>query len=196
MYDQQLLRQLQSTWPETADYLTRIGQTTNDLMVLRELRQVEPPSESILELLGYDDEDLLKIPAASTVLRFLYSRNEWVRSAAQIPGYRELWEEHETENKEYGGVEEFLETNFVFDPETDLRVWALPELQEKLTTWAATTAARYQPETSTVTLTQATILMLTALMLEQEHHSDALAAECWLYVLSSSFYAKAGSPTP
>ena len=41
MNDQDSLAKLQKSWPETTDYLRRVGQVNNDLAVLREMSQRE-----------------------------------------------------------------------------------------------------------------------------------------------------------
>ncbi len=53
MYDQEMLAKLHATWPETTDYLTKLGQLNNDLMVLREIQAAEEYLPSWLERMAY-----------------------------------------------------------------------------------------------------------------------------------------------
>lgn len=195
MYDQEMLAQLQRTWPETEDFLQRVGQVTNDLQVLRELRMTGLSAPTWLEELAVDEADLLQTPSAVEVLRFLQARGILVRSAAEVTEYQELREE-QTEAFEAGqaSTSEILEDlAFAVPARIDARLWALPELQRKLTAWAAETAERYGRAGTTLSLTQVTLLMQLARFLEQEPEQSAeWAAGCLRSALSSEFFERAG----
>lgn len=198
MFDQQSLSQLQKSWPETTDYLERVGQVTNDLTILRELLQRDGYEASLtwLDQLAVDVEDLTKTPTAVAVMMFLNRRGISIRSAAQIEEYQELREEQEREYSEgYGSSAEILDDpTFVLPGLIDARLWALPELQKKLMAWSTETAARHGNQGNQPTLTQAAILMRVSQFLEQEpEQSPEWAAECLRSALSSEFYSKAGS---
>lgn len=199
MFDQQSLSQLQKSWPETTDYLERVGQVTNDLSVLREMLQRDGYEMKLdwLDQLAVDVEDLTKTPTAVAVMMFLHRRGISIRSAAQIEDYQELREEQEQDYSEgYGSSAEILDDpTFVLPSLLDARLWALPELQKKLIAWATETSARHGEPNGQPTLTQAAILMRVTQFLEQEpEQSPEWAAECLRSALSSEFYSKAGSP--
>ncbi len=48
-----MLAKLQARWPETTDYLTKLRQLNNDLMVLREVQAAEKDVPSGLDLLVF-----------------------------------------------------------------------------------------------------------------------------------------------
>ncbi len=196
MYDQVILDHMQKTWPETEDYLRRVGQVTNDLLALRELLVTERPAPTWMEKLAVDEADLLQTPSSVEVLRFLHTRGILVRSAAEVTEYQELRDE-QTEAFETGeaSTPEILEDlAFALPARIDARLWALPELQEKLTAWAAETSERYGRPESMLSLTQVTLLMQLARFLEQESEQSAeWAAECLRSALSSEFFEKAGN---
>ncbi|MBL3685678.1 hypothetical protein D3248_01735 [Leucobacter zeae] len=197
MYDQQILRELQGSWPETTDYLVRVGQVTNDLMVLRELAAAENASPTWLTELAVDEEDLLQTPTAVSVLRFLHGRGIEVKSTQQVLEYQELRDEQEQAFEE--GTEstpEILEDlRFSVPMAIDAKLWELPELQKKLMAWAAETATKHGHPTSPPSLTQAIVLMQTVRFMEQEpEQSPDWAAELLRSALSSEFYERAASP--
>lgn len=196
MYDQETLQQLRQSWPETTDYLQRVGQVTNDLMMLREMRRVAASSSTWLEQLAVDEEDLLKMPTAVQVLRFLHAREIHVKTVAQVTEYQELRDEHTAafEAREASTPEILDDPALVLPAAIDARLWALPEIQRKLTRWASDTAARHGRDVPNLSLTQATILLLVTVLLEQEpEQSPEWAEECLLSALSSEFFQQAGT---
>lgn len=104
MHDQESLAQLQATWPETADYLQRVGQVNNDLMVLRDLAARDEYEASLtwLDHLAVDVEDLTEKPSAVMVLWFLHRQGIPVKSAVSVPAFQEIQDEHEAQWKEGG----------------------------------------------------------------------------------------------
>ncbi|GAA2823401.1 hypothetical protein [Leucobacter komagatae] len=200
MYDQEMLAKLQATWPETTDYLTKLGQLNNDLMVLRDIQAADEHIPSWLEILAYSEDDFAKTPTAMRVLRFLYERQIMVASRRTVPAFQELQVDREARyERDDVSTPELLEA---YPPvelleAEDAMLWALPELQKKLTAWAKETAARHGSPTPLMTLTQATILMLVVEALEQDlNTSPEWQAECLQSALSSEFYQQAGSPQP
>lgn len=195
--DQQLLRDLAKKWPETTDYLQRVGQIQNDLMTLRELSAKEAHTPDWLEALAIEEQDLLTIPTGVEVLRFLFNQNIIVKTARQIPEYQEDQETEQALHEEGDSPHQDVleDPEYLLTAESDARVWALPELQTKLIEWTIETAERFRPGAPTPTLYQATILMKTARFLEQDlNQSPEFRAECWQSALSSKFYERAGNP--
>lgn len=198
MYDHEMRTRMQQTWPETTDYLRRVGQVTNDLMVLREMQQAEGYEASLtwLDQLEVDVEDLTATPTGAAVLRFLHQQGTMVRSATQVLEYLELQQEHERAFQEgYGSSPDLLDDPaFSLTSESDARMWAIPELQTALIEWATATANRHG-RPGKVSLTQAAILMRVTQFLEQEpEHSPGWAAECLQSALSSGFFEQAANP--
>ncbi|UTX53294.1 hypothetical protein [Leucobacter aridicollis] len=200
MYDQEMLAKLQATWPETTDYLTKLGQLNNDLMVLREMKAADEHIPSWLELLGYSEDDFMKTPTAMEVLRFLNQQGIVVQSRLTVPKFLEF---HTDQEELYEAGEESTPEVLEVSPPLELRdeydamLWALPELQEKLVEWAKQTAARHGSPAPLMTLTQATILMLVVRALDHDlNKSPGWQAECLQSALSSEFYQKAAHPLP
>lgn len=195
--DQQLLHDLSKTWPETADYLKRVGQVQNDLLVLQEEAARESHTPSWMDELGIETSDLLRVPTAVSVMRFLYENRIIVPTARQIPEYQEDQEMLEQARAEGDSLHlDVLEDpQYLLSEASDLRMWALPELQMKLMEWAAETAKRFDPLLGKPNLSQSTILHMVARFLDQDQNrSPEFQAECWRSVLSSEYYAKAGNP--
>lgn len=196
MYNESILRQLSERWPETDDYLRRVGQVTNDLMVMREILRADEYQPTWLEALAIDEVDLLKTPTAVEAMQFLFRQGIEIRSAEQVPDYQELRQE---QLEEYAAgdtsIFEILEVpGFAVRNETDAQLWALPELQEKVLAWATATAKRHDYRGDPLTLTQAAILVQLCSFLEQEpEQSPGLAAESLRSALSSEFFEKAGN---
>ncbi|KAM9865640.1 hypothetical protein ACIFOC_01262 [Leucobacter aridicollis] len=200
MYDQEMLAKLQATWPETTDYLTKLGQLNNDLMVLREIQAAEEHIPSWLEQMAYSEDDFLEIPSAVEVLTFLNQQGIVVSSRLTVPAFREMHDYQEGQyDSEDASTPEILEAVpplRLLEAE-DAMLWALPELQKKLTEWAKQVAARHGSPAPLMTLTQATILMLVVRALDHDlNKSPGWQAECLQSALSSEFYQQAGSPQP
>lgn len=199
MHDQESLAKLQASWPETADYLQRVGQVTNDLMVLRELAARDEYEATLtwLDHLAIDVEDLTEMPSAAMVLWFLHKQGISVKSAVSVAAFREIQDEHEAQWREGSEATPNVldEGPFGLPEADDQALWALPELQRKLTAWADETAARHGYMQTPVSLAQASILLLVCQFLEQEpEQSPEWAAECLRSALSSEFFAKAANP--
>lgn len=198
MYDQEMLAKLQATWPETTDYLTKLGQLNNDLMVLREMKAADEHIPSWLELLGYSEDDFLETPTAVEVLIFLNALGIVVSSRLSVSAFKEM---HDYQEEQYASgdasspeILEAIRPLRLLETE-DAMLWALPELQKKLIEWAKETAARHGFPAPLMTLTQATILMLVVRALDHDlNKSPGWQAECLQSALSSEFYQKAGSP--
>ncbi len=200
MYDQEMLAKLQATWPETTDYLTKLGQLNNDLMVLREIKAADEHIPSWLELLGYSEDDFLETPTAVEVLVFLNSMGIVVSSRLSVPAFKEMhdYQEEQYESGDASSPEilEAIHPLRLLEAE-DAMLWALPELQKKLIEWAKQTAARHGSPAPLMTLTQATILMLVVRALDHDlNKSPGWQAECLQSALSSEFYQKAAHPLP
>ncbi|MEV8339453.1 MULTISPECIES: hypothetical protein [Leucobacter] len=204
MHDQESLAKLQQSWPETTDYLRRVGQVNNDLAVLREISQRDEYEASLtwLDHLAVGVEDLTSRPNAAIVMRFLFARQIVIRSAAEVPEYRELQEAFDQEQtEEYGedssSREHLLESpTSTFWESLDQKMWSLHELHVKLALWALETATSHGYEGPSLTLTQAVILLNVCRFLEQEpEQSPGWAAECLRSALSSDFFEKAANPT-
>ena len=198
MYDQEMLAKLQATWPETTDYLKKLGQLNNDLMVLREIQAAEEHMPSWLEQMAYTEDDFLKTPTAMRVLRFLHERQIVVSSKRTVTAFQELQDDQEKlfelEDESTPELLEAYPQVELLEAE-DAMLWALPELQKKLVEWAKQVAARHGSPAPLMTLTQATILMLVVEALDQDlNKSPGWQAECLQSALSSDFYQKAGSP--
>lgn len=200
MYDQEMLAKLQATWPETTDYLTKLGQLNNDLMVLREMQAAEEHVPSWLEQMAYTEDDFLKTPTAMRVLRFLHERQIVVSSKRTVTAFQELQDDQEKlfelEDESTPELLEAYPQVELLEAE-DAMLWALPELQKKLIEWAKQVAARHGSPAPLMTLTQATILMLVVEALDHDlNKSPGWQAECLQSALSSEFYQQAGSPQP
>lgn len=200
MYDQEMLAKLQATWPETTDYLTKLGQLNNDLMVLREIQAAEEHMPSWLEQMAYTEDDFLETPSAMEVLAFLNQQGIVVSSRLTVPAFREM---HDYQEDQYdsgdASTPEILEAvpPLKLLEAEDAMLWALPELQKKLIEWAKQVAARHGSPAPLMTLTQATILMLVVRALDHDlNKSPGWQAECLQSALSSEFYQKAAHPLP
>lgn len=198
MYDQEILTRLQATWPETTDYLVRVGQVQNDLMVLRELQEADRAEASWMDELAIGEADLLQVPSGMSVLRFLWARWIRVQEATTVPEYAEAVREQQEmhENLSASTSELLEEPAFELQMAADARLWALPELQDTLTEWAQETASEHGRPSPKLTLTQATVLMQLVRYLDQAPEpSPEWAAELLRSALSSEFFAKAANPT-
>lgn len=198
MQDQEMLAKLRQSWPETTDYLTRVGQANNDLSVMRELAQREAYEAQLtwLDKLAVGVEDLTRRPNAMSAMKELHSSGVKIASASQVKEYEELRQDHLEEYEE--GREpnaELLESlPFELPASTEQELWNLPELQNALMVWAAETAQRHGHPVK-VTLAQAWILLNVCLFLEAEpEQSPVWAEECLRSALSSEFFEKAGNP--
>lgn len=198
MYDQEILDRLQATWPETTDYLRRVGQVQNDLMVLRELQEADRAEASWMDELAIGEADLLQVPSGMSVLRFLWAREIPVRQAMSVREYAAAAEEQQEmfEDGTASTSQLLEEPGFELLLAADARLWALPELQAKLTEWAQETATKHSRPSPRVTLTQATVLMRLVQYLDQAAEpSPEWAAELLRSALSSEFFEKAANPT-
>lgn len=199
MIEQEQLAKLQASWPATENFLERVGQVNNDLMVLREAAARDEYESSLtwLDHLAVGVEDLTETPSAVMVLWFLHQNGIRVKSALSVQGYREIQDEHEARWEE--GTEPspnvLDEGPFDLPKADDQALWALPELQKKLTAWADETAIRHGHSETPLTLAQAAILLNVCQYLDQEPEpSPGWAAECLRSALSSEFFEKAGHP--
>ncbi|MGJ0202763.1 hypothetical protein NHL51_01210 [Leucobacter sp. gxy201] len=193
MSDHETLTHLQSSWPGTEDYLQRVGQVTNDLMVLRELRERESYEASLtwLDRLGYDLSDVTAVPTGMQVLRFLYGRRIVVKAAMQLPVLQELQQELDAEETDRDVRED---QTLELPSAEDAQLWAVPELQRKLIAWALETAQRHGFEKQ-LTVAQAVMLLNVVSMLEAEPGmSPEWAAESLRSVLSSGLFEKDENP--
>ncbi|MBS3182369.1 hypothetical protein [Leucobacter manosquensis] len=204
MHDQESLDKLQQSWPETTDYLRRVGQVNNDLAVLREISQRDEYEASLtwLDHLAVGVEDLTKQPNPVTVLWFLHRDGMEIASASQVDSYREIREEFDQEQIRLNGESSGLSWDVLDEgpfnlPDSDeQQLWALPELQQKFLAWADQTATRHDYQGPALTLAQGSILFNVCLFLEQEpEQSPGWAEECLRSALSSDFFEKAANPT-
>ena len=203
MNDQESLAKLQASWPETTDYLRRVGQVNNDLAVLREMSQRDEYEASLtwLDRLEVGVEDLTMQPNPVTVLWFLHRNGTEISTASQVVSYREIREEYDQEQERINGENSSLswdvldEGPFNLPSADEQQMWELPELQQKFLEWASETAARHGYEGPAPTLAQAVILLNVCRFLEQEpEQSPGWAAECLRSALSSVFFEKAANP--
>lgn len=193
MYSPETLARLQQTWPETTDYLQRVGQVNNDLMVMREMQSEQP--EGWMDRLGVEERDLLELPTGLVALQFLNAQGITVSAAMRLPELQEL----ATDQQEMFEAGETAYENFLEDPTTvlpsealELRVWALPELQKKLIEWANATATTVGAQVPPMTLTQAAILLWVHRFVDQS--ADRVYGQEYLRsALSSEFFKKAAS---
>jgi hypothetical protein len=199
MNDHETLNRMQQSWPETDNYLERVGQVQNDLMVLREVAAREAYESSLtwLDHLAVGVEDLTKRPNAGLVMQMLFRDGVVIRDAMEVPEFRELKEAHDhdqaVDQEDPDFREHLLETpGLQFWESLDEAIWALPEFQKKLTAWADQTAIRHGHSETPVSLAQAAILFNVCQFLEQEPEpSPGWAAECLRSALSSEFFEKA-----
>lgn len=199
MNDQESLHQLRESWPETEDYLQRVGQVNNDLMVLKETAQRDEYESALtwLDHLAVGVEDLTAHTSAVTVLQHLHRRGRSVPSASQVTTYQEIRDEHEALWEAGSETHPDVLDGPLFEltDANDQALWELPELQEQLLCWAAETAKRHDYQGPALTVKQATILMLVTKFLDQEEeYSPEWAAECLRSALSSDFFVRAGNP--
>lgn len=202
MIDQEQLAKLQASWPTTENYLERVGQVNNDLMVLREAAARDEYESSLtwLDHLAVSVEDLTKRPNAALVMQALFRHGVVIRNAMEVTEFRELKEAHDhdqaVDQEDPDFREHLLETpGLKFWKRLDEAIWALPEFQKKLTAWAGETAIRHGHSEMPLTLAQASILFNVCQYLDQEPEpSPGWAAECLRSALSSEFFAKAANP--
>lgn len=190
------LQQMQTSWPETTNYLTRVGQINNDLMVLREAAARDRMSISWLDQLSITIEDLLVKPTAWSIAAFLEQRAVKIEALSQIPEYQEDL----TEQQEMFEQGEVSYDSLVEDPSyqltaaADEQLWNSAELGSKLINWATETVLRITGSTHGLSLTQATIVFRLFQFLDQEETSPGLVAESLQSLLSSGFFEMAGTP--
>lgn len=202
MTDQEMLARMQQTWPETDDYLKRVGQVNNDLQAIREMTSRDQYEASLtwLDHLAVSVEDLTKRPNAALVMQALFEVRIVIGSAMDVPEFRELREAHDhdqaVEQEDPDFREHLLESvGLRFHESLDDSIWALPEFQQQLVSWATDTANRHGYQGQALMLGQASILFNTVLFLEQEAEpSPGWAAECLRSALSSEFFETATNP--
>lgn len=195
MSNDETLRHLNSSWPETDNYLVQLGQLQNDLMVMRELQMDDQYTPTWLDLLAIDAEDLTQVPTAMSTLRFLDSRGITVPTASQVQAFQEL----ATEQIELHRLGEEESPNLLdvqgleLHEADDQKLWELPELQQQILRWATTEVNRITQTEHQVTLAQATMFMMLSRFIDQESGmTPEWAAESARSLLSSEFYLQAG----
>lgn len=190
------LQQMQSTWPDTTDYLTRVGQINNDLMVLREAAARDRITVTWLDRLAIEPEDLLVRPAAIAIARMLHQKWTPLQALGALPEYQEALEE-QRERYEEGATPTELpveDPSFTLTAESDEVLWSSPELGSKLTSWATATVERVLGTSTELSLTQAAIVFRLFQFLEQEDPSPGLVEESLRSLLSSEFFEMAATP--
>lgn len=194
MSNEPLNRQLQNRWPETDNYLERIGQVNNDLMVEREMRAAQNHLPSFLEKLAIDVSDLLVEPDGETLLRFLHSEGIRVPSAEAHPAFVE-------EQAAYQEDQENPMANVLDDPNWAItfehqaqELAALPEMHEKLLAWALRILNFYHLPPSQH-LSHRQVLMLVRLwqFLNQSAAQDEWREESVRSLLSTTYFEKAAN---
>lgn len=196
------LQHMQTSWPETTNYLTRVGQINNDLMVLREAAARDRMSITWLDQLGITAEDLLAKPTAWSIASFLEQRAVKIEALLQLPEYLEDLTEQQTlfEQGEVSYDSLVEDPSYQLTAAADEQLWSSPELGSKLVSWATQTVSRIlasmsmSMSTPTLSLTQATIMFRLFQFLEQEETSPVLVAESLQSLLSSGFFEMAGTP--
>lgn len=198
LYNENLRRQLQERWPATDDYLTRVGQANNDLMVMDEILRAELTIPSWQDRLAIEDQDLRKRPRAHLVLRILLTKGVFVKSAKSIADYQEWLDAYE---EDHSGPESLTEVMLRdpyftgFKEATSDQLWALPEFQDKVKTWAESiTEAFGRPQQ--VSLAQAGMIVNLYQYLDQESTLTHELAEGSMRSLFSSEFFKKAAPRP
>ncbi len=195
MYEQ--LQRLEQSWPETDDFLTRVGQLNNDRLLLQEAAARESMTVSWMDRLGISAEDLLTLPSATEIARFLHERGQRFEVLEASPEFREdRAEQAELFASGESGTDRPLEDpSYLLSAELAEQLLSSAELASKLVAWASTTstrwtAARLQPSTL-----QALMLLRLFQVLEQEPElSPGLVEESVRSLLSSAFFEMAGTP--
>ena len=202
-----LFQQLQARWPETDDYLTRVGQINNDLMTMREIEYYENHIPDWLERLAIGENDLVKEPNPMHILALLYDRGVNVPSRMTVPEFRELQRGYElSENGEMLFPADSLETDsncevledsrYLPDSlgeEADARLLALPELESTLRTWVDQVMHNFLKDTPPVTLQQAFLGVHLISYLLQDQARPELWEDSLRSLRSSKFFEKAGN---
>ncbi|MDA3146507.1 hypothetical protein JSO19_03840 [Leucobacter sp. UCMA 4100] len=186
-------------WPETKNYLERVGQINNDLMLAREIAAREETVPDWLEDLTISTEDLTEKPEAVALLKLLHRHQLKLHSLEQMEAYKELAEEHAKNCLENGeAVSSLLEaTAFTtMGPKADEQLYASPELESVLIRWAEMTLEDSNIQAPQPTMVQALMLAKLSLFLEQEPGMNPVwEAESKRSLLSSSFYSSGGNRT-
>lgn len=202
-----LFQQLQARWPETDDYLTRVGQINNDLMTMREIEYYENHIPDWLERLAIGENDLVKEPNPMHILALLYDRGVNVPSRMTVPEFRELQRGYElSENGEMLFPADSLETDsncevledsrYLPDSlgeEADARLLALPELESTLRKWVDQVMHNFLKDTPPVTLQQAFLGVHLISYLLQDQARPELWEDSLRSLRSSKFFEKAGN---
>lgn len=200
-----LFQQLQDRWPETDNYLTRVGQINNDLMTLREIDAHEQHIPGWLERLAIGENDLVKAPNAIRLLELLHQRGVSVPSRMTVPAFREIQREYEVSaHGERLFPEDSLETNPNYDvldspylttvgTEGDAQLLALPGLESALKSWVDQVMNNFLKDTPPVTLAQAFLMAHLAGYLLQEQARPELWEDSLRSLRSSKFFEKAGN---
>lgn len=200
-----LFHQLQDRWPETDNYLERVGQINNDLLTLREIDAHEKYVPGWLERLAIGKNDLVKKPNAIRLLALLHQRGVSVPSRMTVPAFREIQREYElSEEGEKLFPEDSLDTNPNYDvldstylttvgTEGDAQLLALPGLESALKSWVDQVMSNFLKETPPVTLAQAFLMAHLAGYLLQEQARPELWEDSLRSLRSSKFFERAGN---
>lgn len=194
-----MLSQLGNRWPETDNYLERIGQINNDLQVLREMQAAQNHVPDFLEQLAIDTTDILALPEAMSMLRLLHEYEVTVESLETVQGYREARDEFLNQERAlYQDQTHWVDVlgdsvELPLTSETEQQIQSLPELHTKVRVWAAARLAEAGLELQPVSLTQALMIVNLMLYLEQEEAGSEWQADCLQSLRSTSFYSQAAS---
>lgn len=192
MTQESLPHQLQNRWPDTDNYLERVGQINNDLMVMREFQAAQNHIPDFLERLAIGPGDLMKEPDGEEQLRFLYQQGIRVKSVEALPTFIEAQQEYrrEKDDETMDILEDSYRTIF-FQAEAKI-VAGMPEMQSKLTAWATQMLQMYAP-TYQEPLSYLQVLMLLRLtvFLDQEDAGAEWREDSVRSLLSTSFFEKA-----
>lgn len=198
MNDFEQLHQLRQTWPETENYLDRIGQTTNDLQVLREMDAAEQ-IPSWLNLLGIEETDLQTPPTGVDLLRLLHQAGVRVETATTVSAYQEMRQLQEDlyQSEETDTPEVLEDPAFQLLEADDRLLLELPELQAQTIQWARMLISRLLHQEAHPNFRQALMAArLYGFLNQGPRVSDESVAASLQSLLSASCYATAATLPP
>ena len=206
--NQPLMHQLNQTASQTDDYLMRVGLINNQLMTNRESAAIEELIVDWLDELAITSEDLTKQPEPMHLLQMLHSEGISVPARMTVSDFRELQREFEldsvgemlfpADSVQVDPLHDVLtrRSTSTAGPSGDAQLFALPELESKLKSWAAEKLQTVGAPEESLTFLQACQVANLATYLLQAEAGEAWWAESLQLLRSSEFFKTAVNPQP
>lgn len=206
--NQPLMQQLNQTASQTDDYLMRVGLINNQLMTNRESAAIEELIVDWLDELAITSEDLTKQPEPMHLLQMLHSEGISVPSRMTVSDFRELQREFEldsvgemlfpADSVQVDPLHDVLtrRSTSTASPSGDAQLFALPELESRLKSWADKKLQTAGAPVENLTFQQACQVANLATYLLQAEAGEAWWVESLQLLRSSEFFKTAANPQP